>query len=199
MFYYKMRDGGIISLEVSESVYEPREDSLLIAKALEDLLEDEKIKSVLEIGCGPGLLAIIAAKRGCNVLAADVNPAAVECTERNAGLNNVEIKVAQSDLFQCINGEFDLIVFNPPYLPEEQIEDSRTWAGGKNLEIISRFIKAAGAHLELNGEVLVVISSLSNPENILKEFSDCGFDAKIEAEQKIPWEKLLVICAKIKE
>ncbi|MFZ3077786.1 MAG: HemK2/MTQ2 family protein methyltransferase [Candidatus Aenigmatarchaeota archaeon] len=196
MFYYKMQNGETISLEILESVYEPREDSLLLAAELEKILEIKDTKSVLEIGCGSGLLSIIAAKRGCAVLAADVNPAAVECAKRNAELNNVKIKAAQSNLFEKIKGKFGLIIFNPPYLPEEQTEDSRTWAGGKNMEVVTEFIKNAKRHLNDDGRILIVISSLSNPENILKELSDGGFVAKIIAEQKIPWEKLFVVCAK---
>jgi len=195
MFYYKMQTGEIVPLSISESVYEPREDSLLVATELEKTLENKNVRSVLEIGCGSGLLSIIAAKRGCDVTAADINPAAVECAKRNAELNNAKIKIMQSDLFDNLEGKFDLIFFNPPYLPEEQTEESRTWAGGKNLEVITRFIKEAKQHLESDAKLLIVISSLSNPENILKEFADNGFVAEIKAEQKIPWEKLFVISA----
>lgn len=196
MFHYRMRNNETVSLNVPESVYEPREDSLLLAAALEKILENKNNKTFLEIGCGSGLLSIIAAKHGYEVLAADINPAAVECTKRNAELNGVKVEPMQSDLFQNIPiKKFDLIVFNPPYLPEEQNAENRAWAGGKNLEVIKEFIKNAKRYLNDNGKVLVVISSLSNPENMLKEFADNAFDAKIVAEQKIPWEKLLVICA----
>ncbi len=203
MFHYKLQTGETISLNIPDGIYEPREDSLLIAKVMEKEMEsckakNKNIKTVLEIGCGSGLLSIIAAKRGCDVLAADINPAAAECAERNARLNNVRIKAAQSNLFDNVEGTFGLIAFNPPYLPEEQTEDSRTWAGGKNLEVVSRFIKDAGAHLEPDGKILIVISSLSNQESVLKKFSDNDFDAKIIAEQKIPWEKLFVISASAK-
>lgn len=200
-----------IELEIPESVYEPREDSLLLAKALEEKLKGGKIKTVLEsskelvqqpkvleIGCGSGLLSIIAAKRGCEVLAADIDSAAVECTKRNAELNGVRIEAVQSDLFHNVIGKFGLIIFNPPYLPEEQNKENRAWAGGKNLEIISEFIKQVKNYLADNGKILVVISSFSNPEAVLNRFSDNGFKAKIVAEQKIPWEKLFVICAKIR-
>lgn len=196
MFYYKLRSNEIIKLDIAVGIYEPREDSVLIAKVLEEELKKEKIKSVLEIGCGSGFLSIIAAKNGCDVVAADIDSNTVVCAKQNAELNNVKVKTVRSNLFDNLEGKFDLIVFNPPYLPEEQTENSRAWAGGKNLEIITRFIKEAKRHLESDAKILVVISSLSNPENILKEFSDGCFGAKIVAEQKIPWEKLFVISAK---
>lgn len=216
MFHYRMRNNETVSLNVPETVYEPREDSILLAAALERMMEDKNIKAVLEsnklrpssknkfmlkvleIGCGSGLLSIIAAKNGCEVLAADIDSAAVECAKRNTELNEVKIKPIQSDLFQNIPiKKFDLIVFNPPYLPEEQTEESRAWAGGEKMEIITRFIKEAKQYLEKGGKILIVISSLSKPESILKEFSKNGFVAEIIAEQKIPWEKLFVICAKL--
>ncbi len=196
MFFYKMRNNETIKLEIPESVYEPRDDSLLLAKVLENALEENKIKSVLEIGCGSGLLSIIAAKCGCEVLAADINPKAVECANHNAELNDAPIKTVESNLFDNVEGKFDLIIFNPPYLPEEQNEINKTWAGGENLEIITNFLKGAKEHLESDGKILVAISSLSKPENVLKEFTNNGFDAKIIAERKIPWEKLLVVCVK---
>ncbi len=198
MFYFKMQNNEILKLKVRESVYEPREDSFLIAKVLEEELNGQKIKSVLEIGCGSGLLSIIAAKRGCDVLAADINPAAVECMKQNAELNKIKIKTVLSNLFENVEGKFNLVIFNPPYLPEEQTENSRTWAGGRNLEIITRFIKEVKNYLADNGKILIVISSLSNPEAVLNHFSDNGFKAEIISEQKIPWEKLLVICARRK-
>jgi len=198
MFYCKMRNNEIISLNIPYGIYEPREDSLLLAKVLEEEFEsgeakNENKKTVLEIGCGSGLLSIISAKRGCDVLAADINPAAVACAKRNAELNGASFETIQSDLFQHINGKFDLIIFNPPYLPEEQTEGNRAWAGGKNLEVITEFIKSARRHLNNDGKLLVLISSLTKPENIMGKFADNDFDAKIIAERKIPWEKLSVV------
>jgi ribosomal protein L11 methyltransferase len=64
-----------------------------------ELLESEERDSVLDIGCGSGVLSIAAAKLGFSpVLAFDFDPQAVEATERNAAENGVSIDVRQADL-----------------------------------------------------------------------------------------------------
>ncbi len=184
-----------IELEISSGVYEPREDSFLLAKVLEKELSAKKFKRVLEIGCGSGLLAIIAAKKGRETTAADIDDKALECAKKNASANSVKINFVLSDLFEEISGKFDLIIFNPPYLPEEISDFSRTWAAGKNLEMIFHFLSGAKNFLAPNGALLLVCSSLSNPEKIIGNLKQNGFSSSIAYEQKIPFETLYAIRA----
>ena len=142
--------------------YEPAEDSMLLVK---EIKEKAKNKSVLDMGTGFGLLAETALNSGAvNVLACDVNLAYVEYV-KSKGINAV-----QSDLFSNIQGKFDLIVFNPPYLPEDEIEDEETKrivSGGKHgYEIIEKFLVQAKKHLNEQGEILFVFSSLTNRAKI---------------------------------
>lgn len=183
-----------IVIEVRPDVYEPREDSILIAEAIENELKNGE-KKVLEIGCGSGLLSIIAAKRDCDVTSVDIDEKALECARDNAKTNNIRINFLRSDIFSSVSGKFDLIIFNPPYLPEKISEFSRTWAGGENVEIITRFIKDAKSFLSPSGKVLIIISSLTGLEKILREFELCGFSPKVISERKVPWETLFVISA----
>jgi len=68
---------------------------------------------VLDLGCGSGILAILAKKLGANrVVAVDNDPLAVEVAEENALRNNVNIEVKWSDLFSNVDGKFDVIVSN---------------------------------------------------------------------------------------
>jgi len=180
-------------LEIPKGVYEPREDSFLLAQVLEK--ENLVGKKVLDLGTGSGLLAIIAAKSGCEVFAADIVPETLECARKNAISNNAKINFILSDLFENIPEKFDLIVFNPPYLPEQISADSRVWAAGKNLELIMRAVGEAKSHLKDGGKLFMVLSSLSNENKIMKKLAEVGLKAKISAEQKIPWEKLFVIQA----
>ncbi len=78
-----------------------------------------KEKKVLELGCGCGIISILAAKKEAIVTATDINTTALESLEKNALNNAVSIDIIHSDLFENIqNKTFDFIVINPPYYPK---------------------------------------------------------------------------------
>lgn len=188
-YYY-----GDMCFEVPKRIYEPGEDSELIAKVIESL--DLSGKTVLEIGCGCGFLAILTAKAGAHVTAVDIDENAVEITITNANANGVLIKVIKSDLFSNISGIFDLIVFNPPYLPVEDNEQDNTYAGGETgRETIKQFIESVGNYLVPGGIILLVISSLTGEKKTTELFEKHGLHAEAIAREKIPWEELIVIQA----
>ncbi|MFQ6010295.1 MAG: HemK2/MTQ2 family protein methyltransferase [Candidatus Aenigmatarchaeota archaeon] len=186
-FFYKD-----IELEVPEGVYEPREDTILLA----DLLVKEKPGKALEIGCGSGLLSIILARNGSDVTAIDIEPRAVEATKRNAEKSGLKVNAFVSDLFEKVEGKFDLIVFNPPYLRDEISKESRAWAAGKGLEVVREFVSNAREHLEERGKVWVVISSLTGKEEVEGLLRKQGFEVRVIAQKKVPWETLFVLEAR---
>lgn len=187
--------------DVLEGVYEPAEDSFLLAENLSVKEGDV----VLDMGTGCGLIAVLAAEKAKKVVATDVNPQAIRCTMQNAVLNNVpnKIETQQGDLFKPIrkSERFDLILFNAPYLPSEEWEEqdlaSQAWAGGKNgRKIINRFIQEAPAHLRMSGRILLVQSSLSDVEQSLRMFSELGLVARVIAQCKVAFEAIVVIEAR---
>lgn len=152
------------------TVYEPAEDTELILEYLEEL--DLEGKKLLEIGTGSGAIAVKAAELGAKVTATDINPEALEHAKERA--EDLEIEFVESDLFENVEGEFDFIVFNPPYLPgEEDIGDEEIWRGGeKGVEITRDFLDAAGEHLEQGGAIIFVASSLAELDELnLEDFS----------------------------
>ena len=190
MFYHKG-----ITLFVPDRVYYPREDSLLLA----DVLEKRKLKNkkVLDMGCGSGFLAILMA-RSANVTATDTNSLAVKITAENAKRNGVKLKALKSDLFKSVKGRYDLIVFNPPYLPVDDEFRDQAYDGGKDgRTVIRKFIKNTSRYLRKNGSILLLISSLTGEKEVLDLFGKNKLKAKVIARKKVPWEELMVIEASI--
>ncbi len=179
-----------------EDVYESGEDSFLLA----DNLPDVKGKKVLDVGTGSGILAIEAAKKGGRVVAVDVNPDAIKTARESALKDDVKIDFRVSDLFSNVPEKFDVILFNPPYLPYEDRfdENAPIWCGGKTgREVIERFAKEAPTHLNPKGMVAIVFSSITGIEEVQKIFERSGFSTKIVAEEKVPFEMLVVLHAQL--
>ena len=191
-----------LSFEVYEEVYEPAEDTFLIADRLDRTIVEGD--TVLDIGTGCGILAVIASKKASKVVATDVNPHAVECAKRNAKANGAasKVEVRLGDLFGPIleTEKVDVILFNAPYLPsrpkEEKAWISRAWAGGRaGRQIIDDFITNVPKYLKEKGRILLVQSTLGNIQKTLMRFSDADLDAKVVAEKKMAFETIVVIQA----
>jgi len=183
-----------IELDVPDSVYYPKEDSELLIEVIQKI--DIKGKNILEIGCGSGLLSIIMARKGAKVTATDINPDAIEAAEINAEKNGANILVLLSNMFENVTGKFDLVVFNPPYLPIGEDEGDITYSGGSSgREIIELFVSHVKNYLNKNGVVLMVISSLTGEKEVIDLFKEIGMNAKSVARKKVSWEELVVIGA----
>lgn len=169
-------------------IYDPSYDSYLLE---EQVLKYSKGKRVLDVGSGSGIQARAAIKANAKeVLAVDINDEVVKML-RERGL-----KSKKSDLFSNVRGKFDLIIFNPPYLPEDEMEDAesrRITSGGRSGdEIIVRFLKEANKYLNEDGIILIVLSSLTPKKRILKILKEKGLKKKVLSEKKLFMEKLEV-------
>ena len=174
-------------------VYPPCDDSILLIRAL-DVTPGMK---VLEIGCGSGVVSIHCALDGAEVTAVDINPKAVELTRLNADRNKVKLKsVTLSDLFENVTGRFDRILFNLPYLPVEEGEVpgeiEKAWAGGPDgLGPFPRLVEEAPDHLNENGRLVVVVSSLMDQEKLKGVLE--GHSVKVLAAESFFFEELRVL------
>ena len=172
-------------------IYEPAEDSYFLSKILKDeipkLLKSNQNLTFFEVGCGSGLQLQTFLDCGIkkqNIFSCDINPGAVKyCIE--LGFNCV-----QSDLFYNVCGKFDVIIFNPPYLPEDfrEPKDSKmATTGGKNGgEIINSFLKQAEFHLNNNGKIFIIASSLTKGINFN------GYNKKLLGSQNFFYEELYI-------
>jgi len=181
---------------VDRGVYEPAEDTFLLA----DNLNVHPHEQVLELGTGCGLLAILAAEAGARVVATDVNQAAIECARANAVTHGVvnRIDFRLGDLFEPVAGErFDLVIFNPPYLPVCPGEAlgtplDKAWeAGADGRAVIDPFSNNLSNHLTKAGQGLFVQSSLSNLSKTLKVLREKGLRFSM-TRKKLPFEELFL-------
>ena len=166
-------------------IYEPREDSLLLQKYVAQYAKG----SVLDMGTGSGIQAETALQKTNDVLAADIDKEVISHIKKK------NISVVHSDLFSKIQKKkFDLIIFNPPYLPadkREKFEDSVALTGGKyGYEILERFFSQAKLYLKDEGKVLIVFSTITGDiEFILNKY---GYSFKKLDEQSFFFERIFV-------
>jgi len=184
---------------VFDDVYEPAEDTFLIAKHL-------RVSGyILEIGTGCGILSILAAHRVTRVVATDINPSAARCARLNAEIHGVseKIDILVGDLFSPIkeNCTFNTILFNAPYLPDEKKGEWKSkslidyaWSGGKDgRKIIDRFLREASKHLKPGGNILLIQSTLSDTEKTMRELRRLGLQAEVIDELKTFFETITLI------
>ena len=119
------------------------------------------------MGTGSGVCAIAAAKYARHVVAVDINPAAVRCTQINALINGQEdkIEVVHGDLFAPVKGRcFDLVLFNPPFILGTPTNDAdRAW---RSVDVAERFAAGLTEHLTPSGFALVLLSTYGDAVRI---------------------------------
>lgn len=167
----------------TNQIYFPSEDTFLLIKAA--LAEVKPTDRVLEIGTGSGAVAKSLREVTPSVLAVEINPHAAAYAHE---VNGVE--VIRGDLFEPITGEFNLILFNAPYLPtspEERYDDWLEYAldgGPTGREVIERFLHDAPAHLSTFGRILLLISSLTGMDEVLNLCRTQALIALVIAEDR---------------
>lgn len=182
------------SVKTAQQVYEPAEDSFLLADAA--LSEVRNSDRVLEVGCGSGIIsAVIKANTKASVVGIEINPFAARCSKENG------IEVIRGDLLSCITGEFDLIIFNPPYLPTNEMERTKDWinaaldGGYDGRSIIKRFLNEAGNCLSNNGKILLLISSMTGIDEVRSELISLGYSILEIGHERLDFEQLIVLAA----
>jgi release factor glutamine methyltransferase len=188
-----------LDLKIFPGVFHPKYfgSSSVLAKFISGL--PLKGKSFLEIGCGSGVVALCAARAGADVTAVDINPVAVQCTSVNAANNKLCVNAQAGDLFSSLGGaQFDVIAWNPPFLPKEPKSPAEAaFYGGRNFEVIRRFVNDVRAHVRPNATIYTIVSADVSIEQIEQLFRKQAFD--ISPVFSTRWglgETMVILCAR---
>ena len=188
---------GPLDLEVSESTFQPSTISLLLADALEVHPGDE----VIDIGCGSGVLAIVAAKLGAGrVIGVDSAPDVVAVASRNAERHGVAdvVTFLQGDLLDPVGAEVkaDVIIGDVSGIPDAIAEESgwfpsRAGGGPRGSELPIRMLRAARQRLRAGGRLLLPTGTLQDENAILRTARALYGRVTQLAERRIPLPKAL--------
>lgn len=152
-------------------------------------LNDFKLdnKSFLELGCGTGLISIVAAKKGARVIACDLNLKAVENCKLNAMANATDIQVYHSDLFQKLpNQKFDWVVINPPYYARSPENDEElAWYCGENFEFFHKLFAALDPFIHAQTMVIMVLTIQLDIDRIKSIAKSFHFQMELKGEQNV--------------
>ena len=176
-----------------ETVYQPAEDSRLLAEAVVNRIDPDEL--VLDVGTGSGYVAArVAGETGAAVVGSDLNPDACRQT-REAG-----VPAVRADMFGPFRDRtFDTVVCNPPYLPTPPDREWDDWmeqalsGGADGRAMVDPFIRGVGRVLAEPGEAYLLVSTLTGLEAVRAFATDAGFETTAVAEESHPFERLVVL------
>jgi release factor glutamine methyltransferase len=198
-----------LTFKINNNVLCPRpETELLVEEALKfvspknsatfsaiesNLGKNQTNKTVLDLCTGSGAIAISLAKNSnAKVFATDISSKALCVARRNAKIHNAKIEFSKSDMFKNITKKFDVIVSNPPYIPNADIEKLDvevkkydpiiSLAGGVDgLDFYKIIAQNAKNHLTQNGKILVEVG-MGQAEIVKNLFEKNGFDCYVKKD-----------------
>lgn len=147
-------------------------------------------KKLLELGCGSGLLSIMAARKGAIVTASDISLTACRTLHENTNRNNAGIEIIHSDLYAGFSPrQFDFIVVNPPYYKGEPAKEAdHAWYCGNDHEYFRRLFGESPAYMHKNSKMIMVLSSDCELGKIASLCTGSGLGFTLKEKKKFFFE-----------
>lgn len=174
-------------INVDERVLIPRfETERLVDMTISYLKNqyDRKIK-ILDLGTGSGCIAIALKKNiDCDVTAIDISPEALDLAKENAKLNNVEVNFKLGDMLEDLDDDYDVIISNPPYIPNNgYVQDTvlkyephlALFAQDNGLYYIKEIIKKHLDHINHHGMLFMEFGD-NQKDSIMEYLEDSGLN-----------------------
>ncbi|MFQ3294194.1 MAG: release factor glutamine methyltransferase [Halobacteriales archaeon] len=179
--------------DVERDVYRPAEDSALLANAAITVVDGDDL--VLDVGTGSGFVAErMTEETGARVIGCDLNPYACRrASERG-------VPVVRGNLTEPFaDNAFDVVTFNPPYLPTDPDAEWDDWvevalSGGESgRAVVDPFLASVCRVLAPEGVVLLLVSSLSGVDEVVNLAAEMGFSAVALRDESFPFETLTIL------
>lgn len=162
----------------------PRQDTETLCEEAERLIRSSGTMALLDICTGTGCIGIALSKRtGVRATLSDISRDCLELARENAELNDVHCEFVQSDLFDGIDGRFDLISANPPYIRTEVINGLQSElayeprlaldGGADGMRLYRRIRDGFSEHLNPGG-ILLMELGFDQGDALAELFADCG-------------------------
>jgi release factor glutamine methyltransferase len=184
-------------------MYSPSDDTFLLA----DCIEHYNGKRALEIGVGSGFLLKILEKNFAHIAGSDIDLQALQyCKQRTPAGKVMLVCCDAGSAFS--HSKFDLIVSNPPYLPNDEggknknnnhgnsndsMRDPTIHGGPKGIETTIHFINSALPLLARDGKILIVTSSFSEASALDRVAVENKMHKKVVKEKRLFYETLSVV------
>ncbi len=191
-----------LRFRVNRDALIPRPETEELLDHILKLVPRDRDIACLDLGTGTGVIAVCLARYfpRARVTAVDVSPAALDLARRNAALNGVEdgIRFVLGDWFEQVEGGFDLIASNPPYIAEEALDTLPTEVrehephvaldgGPGGLRQIGRLIERLPEHANPGGMVFLEIG-YEQDDAVARMLEAAGF-AEVRVESDLAGKK----------
>ena len=185
-----------LKISFNEKTLTPRQETEILADLIiKDICKSKEQKKVLDLCAGSGCIGLSIKKQtNADVVLSDISNFAISHIEENAKNNDLNVKIKQSNMFEKIEGVFDIIVSNPPYLKTKELgnlekevdlfDPKLALDGGEDglmfYRIIAqnadKFIKPNGSlyleiHHELGEKTKILFEKYFNEVKIIKDYS----------------------------
>ncbi len=192
-FYRKPRKYSYQNIEVlvHPEVFPPH--LTLSTKILLDFISEKDLKGkfFLELGCGSGIISLLASKKGAKVTASDINKTALDYLNKASEKNDLPVTTVYSNLFEKIQDKsFDYIIINPPYYPKQpkSIKD-QAWYCGDNFDYFRNLFNQLPPYLSKKNKTYMILSEDCEVKKIKKISSIYGINFQLSLTKKSPLEK----------
>jgi release factor glutamine methyltransferase len=172
-----------LDLVMPAGVFAPTPMSDLLGRAvIDDVRPGDR---VLDMGTGSGVNAILAARAGADVVGVDLNPAAVEAARANAERNGVAAEFAVSDVFSGVEGDFDLVVIDPPFRWFAPRDMSEVAMSDEGYAGVGRFFAGIRERLRAGGRVLLFFGTSGDQDHVLRLAAGAGLAVETVATREL--------------